>query len=167
MQFDIFQLVTDQIQAARTYTLNLLAQIPQDFWYEKPQGCPTHIGWQLGHLAMAEFRLGIAYFREPTETDLAVLPDDFIAPFRAGTKPGNATEYPAPDDLLDRLAKVHAYVLDEIPKINPQLLHQPLRIKHRINKTGMDSLMWIARHESLHAGQIGLIRRLHGLDSVS
>jgi len=167
MQINIMDLVAAQIQASRTYTLNLLAQTPHDLWYDRPSGCPTHIGWQVGHLAMAEFRLGIAYFREPTVDDLVVMPEEFLACFRAGTAPLGDHAFPAPEALLDRLAQVHDHVLATLPSIDPATLNQPTRMKHRIAKTGLDILTWIARHESLHAGQIGLLRRLLGLKAVS
>jgi hypothetical protein len=163
----VVPIILDQIQAARRYTLNLLDMTPSELWPVRPEGCPTHIAWQVGHLAMAEFRLGVTYFREPTAEDLAVLTDEMVAPFRGGTSPGEAGEYPEAEELLALLGRVHEYVLAEVAKLDPALLEKPLRMKHRINQTGLDSLMWIARHESLHAGQIGLIRRLHGLGPAS
>jgi hypothetical protein len=50
-------ILTDALAFARTYTLSLLDTIPQADWFTMPAGCPSHIAWQIGHLALAEARL--------------------------------------------------------------------------------------------------------------
>src|SRR5262245_36249532 len=55
-------LAIQQIEFARGYTLSLLADIDESDWFRLSDGCPTHIAWQVGHLAMAEY--GLCLFRQ-------------------------------------------------------------------------------------------------------
>src|SRR5437764_224555 len=57
------QVAWNEIQAARQYTLRLLDDLTQDEWFRMPQPSVTHIGWQIGHLAMAEYRLALERIR--------------------------------------------------------------------------------------------------------
>ena len=65
------ELAQKQIQFARDYTIQLLDAIDTSRWFETPAGAPTHIAWQVGHLAMAEY--GLVLFRQrgrqPVDTD--------------------------------------------------------------------------------------------------
>src|SRR4051794_231778 len=53
------QLAIDQIVFARTYTFGLLDQTPAADWFRQIPGGISHIGWQVGHLAFAEYRLAL------------------------------------------------------------------------------------------------------------
>ena len=46
------QLALQQIEFARAYTLATLVGIEEADWFAMPAGCPTHLAWQIGHLAM-------------------------------------------------------------------------------------------------------------------
>ena len=45
------------MQIARDYTNNLLADVAEDEWFRMPTEGVTHLAWQLGHLAIAQYRL--------------------------------------------------------------------------------------------------------------
>ena len=51
------QLAIAQIRFAREYTLSLLDTIPEERWFEQPVGAASHVAWQVGHLAMAQYGL--------------------------------------------------------------------------------------------------------------
>ena len=40
-----------QIDFARSYTLGIINEIDEAAWFTMPPGCPTHVAWQVGHLA--------------------------------------------------------------------------------------------------------------------
>ena len=58
--------------------------------------------------------------------------------------------------------RVHGLVQREVPKFTDAELEQPLLAPHRLAQTKYEALLWCGYHESLHAGQIGLIKRLLG-----
>ena len=53
-----------QIEFARKYTLELLADVADDQWFAIPSGAASHIGWQVGHLAMAQYGLTLLRIRD-------------------------------------------------------------------------------------------------------
>ena len=50
-----------QIQFARNYTLELLESLPHEQWFTIPEGLPTNVAWQVGHLAVSQY--GLLMFR--------------------------------------------------------------------------------------------------------
>ncbi len=51
------QVAIEQIVFARNYTIGLLDQTPPAKWFRQPPGGVSHVAWQVGHLAFAEYRL--------------------------------------------------------------------------------------------------------------
>jgi hypothetical protein len=49
------QLAFEQIVFARNYTIGLLDQTPTAEWFRQLPGGVSHIAWQVGHLAFAEY----------------------------------------------------------------------------------------------------------------
>ena len=56
----------DQLEHVRPYTLRLLDSVNESEWFRMPPGGVTHIAWQAGHLAFAEYRLALERIRAPT-----------------------------------------------------------------------------------------------------
>jgi uncharacterized damage-inducible protein DinB len=68
----------------------------------------------------------------------------------------------SPADIRAALDRVHEQVLRELPALDEAELDQPVPHPHRFTKTKLLALLWCAHHEMVHAGQIGLLRRLLG-----
>src|SRR5438105_4980622 len=69
--------LTDALVFARQYTVELLDTIPLTDWFKVPAGCPSHIAWQVGHLAMAETRLVYCRVCGRMEEEESILPKPF------------------------------------------------------------------------------------------
>jgi hypothetical protein len=153
-----------QINAARQYTLGLLADLPADAWFFMPTPAVTHIAWQVGHISIAQYRLGVAFLREPKPEDAAWFPANYRELFgRESTPQADPLRYPTPEEILANLESIHRHVMAEISSFTAADLARPVLQPHRIVKTALEALFWCSRHESIHAGQIALLRRLHGL----
>lgn len=152
-----------QLESARSYTLELVASIPHELWFIMPAGCPTHVAWQVGHLAMAEYGLCLFRQRGRLPEDLTLMPGSFRKLFSRQSQPlATASEYPPPEDILATLHRVHAQVRQEVPSFSDADLQQPAEPPYAVEPTRLGSLLFCAHHEMLHAGQIGLVRRLLG-----
>ena len=152
-----------QIKDAREYTLSLLADLEPGDWFRMPSEGVTHIAWQVGHLAMAEFRLCLERLRNLQPGDWDLISKDDLRRFAKGTTPDpDASAYPSGEEILATLNRVHAAVLEEVPQYTGDDLHEPLKNPHPIFKTKLGALEFCSKHEMLHAGQIGLLRRLLG-----
>ena len=151
--------VIDQIVFARNYTIGLLDQTKTEDWFRLPSGGVSHIAWQVGHLALSEYRLALWRIRGTQPHDDARFSQDFVRLF--GTEPPNtdASKYPAQDEIRAVLDTVHEQVHWELPKLAEAELDLPVLQPHPIAKAKLSALLWCAHHEMLHAGQIGLLRR--------
>jgi len=157
------QLAIDQIVFAREYTLRLLNATEERDWFRMPAEGVTHVAWQVGHLAMAEYRLCMERIRGARPEDADLISTDFIRPFAGASKPvADPGYYPPLAELRAVFERVHRQLLRELPGLSEEELDLPPLRAHPIAKTKFQSLMWCGQHEMLHAGQIGLLRRLLG-----
>lgn len=154
----------EQIDAARRYSLSLLEDFSDRDWFRQPSEGVTHIAWQVGHLATSQYSLGLVRLRGEMPDDARLVPLAFREHFIRGSAPtADAQQYPSPAHIIEVLSRVHAAVAEEVAKHTNADLEQPqLGKPHPLFNTKIGGLFWCARHEMLHAGQIGLLKRLLG-----
>jgi hypothetical protein len=153
----------EQIRFARKYTLWLLEDIPADQWFRMPAEGVTHLAWQVGHLAMAEYRLALERIRGTQPDDDALISPAFLAAFGKGSEPvPDRAAYPSIDEIRRVFDRVHERVLSEATQVADAELDLPPHKPHRLFNTRLESYVWCSQHEMLHAGQNGLLRRLLG-----
>ena len=70
-------------------------------------------------------------------------------------------------DLRAVFDRVHEQALREVRGLDEGELDQPVPHPHPFAPTKLRALLWCARHEMLHAGQIGLLRRHLGYPPMS
>ena len=156
-------LAIQQIEFARGYTRSILAEIDDSQWFMMPPGCPTHAAWQVGHLAMAEYGLCLFRQRGRQPVDLELMSGSFRKLFSRGSVPAaEASNYPSPAEIRSTFDRVHAQVLQEAPTFTPEQLKEPVEAPFAVEPTKLGSLLFCSHHEMLHAGQLGLLRRLLG-----
>ena len=155
------QFAMDQIVFARNYTIGLIDQTPSDQWLRVPPGGVSHVAWQVGHIAFSEYRLALWRIRGERPGDSALFSPEFKHLFGADSVPQSDSAYP-PGELLAVLDRVHEQALRELPGLDDAALDEPVQHPHPFATTKLRALLWCANHEMLHAGQIGLLRRLLG-----
>ena len=166
--------ILERLRFARTYSLSLVDATPESEWgFRQPMPGLTHLAWQIGHMALAEYGLCLAATRGARPSDVVLLPPDHRELFGRGTKvhpegaaSANAPAYPSPAELRARLDRVHEAVLAELPELASMDLSAPTLIPFAIAKTKIAALRFCPEHEMLHAGQIGLLRRMLGHASL-
>ena len=163
----ILQGALAQIRFAREYTLELLNATPPELWYETPADLPTHVAWQAGHLAYSQYGLLMFRIRGRTPDDLDLVPGTFRKRFGRGTTPPKTADgNPTPQELLQRLQTIHETGLAELSSITPQTLLEPIDMPYAGYPCKLGAVLFCPLHEQIHAGQIGLLRRAHGLESI-
>ena len=161
------ELAIAQIRFARDYTLTLLDGFPEDAWFHQPAPGCAHLAWQMGHLAMAQYGLCLFRIRGRAEGDLDLMPSTFRKRFSRGTAPDpDPGKNPSPSDIRSALDRVHQQALAELPTFSPQLLSEPVELPWAAIPTKLGCLLFCSHHEQLHAGQIGILRRLLGLPPI-
>lgn len=160
-------LAIGQIRFARNYTLGLIADIDDSDWFKQPHEGVTHIGWQVGHLAMAQYGLTMLRLRGKEPEDEQIIPVDFFRRFQKGTQPdADAESYPCPAQIRKVLGQVHERALLELERYSEDELDVKLPEPHAVFDTKLGSVFFCSAHELIHAGQIGLLRRLLGKDPL-
>jgi uncharacterized damage-inducible protein DinB len=123
----------------------------------------THVAWQVGHLAFAQYRLVLERVRGARPEDAELIAPDFLALFgRESVPESDARKYPAAAEIRGVFDRVHERVMRDLADLPEAELDRPLLTPHRLAKTKREVLFWCNQHEMLHAGQIGLLRRLLG-----
>lgn len=153
----------EQIRFARRYTRRLLDATPENEWFRQPSAGVSHITWQVGHLAMAQYRLALERIRGRHAEDEALISETFLVAFgRDSTPHSDPACYSSLDDIRAVFDRVHERLLSELPGLDAAELAAPPAKSHSLCATKLDVLMWCGQHEMLHAGQIGLLRRQLG-----
>jgi len=161
----IGQMLADQIDVTRQWTLALLEDFRGDEWTFQPQPGLHHALWLCGHLATSQETLVFkrCFGREP------VLDPAFREHFGMGGPVRSAQEhaYPPPAEVLATMADVHAQVCAMIRTASDAALSEAAyaadgKSRHPYYDTRAGALGHASRHEAFHAGQIALLRRLLG-----
>jgi uncharacterized damage-inducible protein DinB len=153
----------ERIRQAREYTLPMLEGIGPDDWFRQPAEGVTHLAWQVGHIAMAQYRLALERLRGERPEDAAIIsPEQIVVWFKGSTPDPDPAKNPTPDETLQVFHRVYDQVMKELPTFTEAQLDETIVKPHRLFTQKYDSLIWCSQHEFIHAGQIGLVRRLLG-----
>ncbi len=151
----------EQIEFVRRYNLERIATVPVAEWFTIPPGGVSHVAWQLGHIAMAEYRLCLERLRPRTPADETLISDEFLRVFGRDSQPEAVTGFSA-EQVRDVFTNVHARVLEELPHYPDAELDLPALKPHPLFTTRIQSLRYAPLHEMIHCGQIAMIRRMLG-----
>jgi hypothetical protein len=157
------ELAVEQITFARDYTVRLLDKTLEANWFRTPPGVVTHIAWQVGHLAMAQYRMLLERIRGVRPQDTELISEQFLRQFGRDSMPdADPTKYPGTMEIRAVFDRVHQQALRELSSLDENELDKPVLKPHPLADTKLWALLWCAQHEMLHAGQIGLLRRQLG-----
>jgi uncharacterized damage-inducible protein DinB len=156
-----------QIQFARDYTHSLLQDISPADWFRQPTEGVTHVAWQVGHLAMAQYGLCLFRMRGRQSVDLELMSSSFRKKFSKGTTPTPGPDaYPSVEEIRGVFDAVYRQAMTELPQTAESVLQEPIDEPWAVEPTKLGGLIFCACHEMMHAGQLGLLRRLLGYSSV-
>ncbi len=107
--------VVGQICSTRRYTESLLDDLSPQDWFRMPSEGVTHVAWQVGHLAVAEYYLALQRIRGRRQEDGQLFSDEFMKLFGKGSTPkAGAEPYPSPDEIRQVFDGVHRQVVAEV-----------------------------------------------------
>lgn len=156
-----------QIEFARQYTLELLDATPQEQWFDVPEGLPTNVAWQVGHLTVSQYGLLMFRMRGRRPEDLDLIPGRFRKAYSRQSVPNSdCTVQPSAHELRDRLNRVHKLAIAEVEAIEPSVLLEEVDMPYAAYPIKLGAIMFCPMHEQIHAGQIGVLRRALGLSPV-
>jgi hypothetical protein len=161
------QIAWRQIEFATRYTRIMLEDLTDDDWFWSPQSLTTsmstHIGWQVGHIAISIYGLTLFRQRGRAEIDSELMSGKFRKRFMKGTEPTpNRDDYPDPQEILAVLDRVEEQMRIELPSFDGDPLDEVSDPPHAVFGNRYGALLFAGEHTMLHAGQIGMLRRLMG-----
>lgn len=163
----ILQGAIGQIHFARRYTLQLLEATPTDRWFEIPEGLPTNIAWQVGHLTVSQYGLLMFRVRGRKPEDLELIPGRFRKAYaRESTPSADQASQPTADQLLQRFNQLFDLAMAELASITSDVLLEPVEMPYAAYPIKLGAILFCPLHEHIHAGQIGVVRRALGLQPV-
>ena len=156
-----------QIDFARQYTIELLDATPKDLWYTVPEGLPTHLAWQVGHMTVSQYGLLMFRIRGRRPEDLDLIPGKFRKAYGRGSKPNlDPTGQSTPEELVERLNRVYQLAKAELAEIDSETLLESVDMPFAAYPTKLGAILFCPLHEHIHAGQIGVLRRALGLEPI-
>jgi len=161
------EIACGQIVAARQYTESLLADIDTSDWFRQPAEVATHVAWHVGHLAMAQYGLVLFRQRGRQTEDTELMSSRFRKQFSKGSQPDSIVENnPSVEEIQAVFSGVYRQAMEELERYPLEQLDDPIDKPYAAYPTKYGALLFCAHHEMLHAGQIGLLRRLLGKSPV-
>jgi hypothetical protein len=161
----ISELLAQQLDDTRDWTIKLIADLKGDDWTFQPAPGLGHPLWHCGHLACSQSLL--VYVRclgKPALVDTS-----FAGHFPMGgaVKSAGEYDYPSVESVMATMKTVHAETLTAVRAMSDALLAEPAfgadgKSPHPHYRDKAGAVAHCNRHEAFHAGQIALIRRLLG-----
>jgi hypothetical protein len=164
---ETLDLARKQIEFARSQTTLLLADIDDADWFTQPSGSPTHVAWQVGHLAMAQYGLCLFRIRGRRSEDMDLMSGRFRKQFSRGSTPDATTaNNPSPSEIRAVLDRVNTQATSEMAGYDLDMLSEKVDQPHAVFDTKLGALLFCSFHEMIHVGQLGVIRRLMGKNPI-
>jgi uncharacterized damage-inducible protein DinB len=112
---------------------------------------------------MAQYGLVLFRQRGRQLADSDLMSSRFRKTFSKGSLPDpTADNNPSPEEILKVFQQVYEQALEELNTYPLDQLDDPVDEPYAAYATKYGALLFCAHHEMLHAGQIGLLRRLLG-----
>ena len=116
---------------------------------------------------VAILRATVAQIEFARQYTLSLIPGKFRKAFSRGSDPASdAAAQMSAEELSERLAQVHQRSIAGLQGVAPEVLLEAVEMPYAAYPIKLGAIMFCPLHEHIHAGQIGLTRRLLGLPSV-
>ncbi len=159
------ELLAQQIEDTRDWTLKIIADFEGDDWSFQPAPGVGHALWLCGHLVCAQYLL----VHQRCLKRLDVLDAVFLERFPIGSavKAVGAFDYPSADNIRQEMGRVHQETIAAVRGMSDALLAEPCfgadgKTPHPHYKDKAGAVSHCSRHEAFHVGQLATIRRLLG-----
>lgn len=158
------RLLAGALDGSRVWTRKLIADLDGDAWFYQPSPGAQHVLWICGHLAVASDLLVTVRCCQRAALVSEAFSSHF--PIGADVKSADDHSFPSPAVVCDEMDRVHGAVLEQIRALSDSQLSAPALgaggAVHPHYATVEGAIVHAARHESFHAGQIAMLRRLMG-----
>lgn len=160
---ETFQLLQQQFTMIDDMVLEFINELEPELWFRMPGEGVTHIAWQVGHMVVTNYGLGLSYARGAKREDVRLVPGAYRELFGRGSQPSaDPADYPTGEELAQSYRNVSNQIRLEMPSYDLDSLEVLLEKPHPLFKTPLEALRFLPLHTSMHFGQAVLLRRLAG-----
>jgi hypothetical protein len=160
---DDVETLVQEVNRSRMYTNLLLDSIAEADWFRQSADRISHVAWQVGHLAVGQYRMALLVIRGPQPSDEQLISEAFVQRFQPGSVPDpDLEQHFSAQEIREVFQRVHAQTIAELQQLTPASLHESVSPAHPMFSTRGGAIRWSTHHEYTHAGQISLLRRLLG-----
>ena len=153
----------DNMERTRARTKTFIADLTPDQWFWCPSEMVTHIAWQVGHLAVAQYNLCLRRVRGRIPEDEMLVSDEILDAFKLGSVPvADPSANPSIETILQVFDSIHQTAMAELARKSDDELDVPVERPHPVFRTKLEAVEYCHQHELVHIGQIALLRRLMG-----
>lgn len=158
-----WELTKQRITATDGMFRDFIDKLEPELWFRMPHEGVTHIAWQVGHITVANYGLGLKRIRGSRAEDAALMPESYQQLFGRGSTPStDRASYPSQERLVEIYKQVSDKLLGEMESYTLEQLAEPSLPEHPLFPTKFDTLVFVPYHMMMHLGQMGLLRRLAG-----
>ncbi len=101
--------------------------------------------------------------RGRAEGDIQLMPGWLRKNFGRGSQASVDADYnPSPEEMMTRLDQIYQQSMAEAANLPASLLSEPAEMPYAVFPMKLGALLFAPLHESIHIGQIGVLRRLLG-----
>ncbi|WP_158265002.1 DinB family protein [Blastopirellula marina] len=142
---------------------DFMNELTPELWFRMPAEGVTHIAWQVGHITIANYGLGMLRIRGKKAEDASLMPESYSQLFGRGSTPSpDQSVHPSVERMVEIYNKVNDKLIEEMETYTLEQLDEPSLPDHPLFKTKFDTLVFLPYHAMMHLGQMGLLRRLAG-----
>lgn len=154
-------MLIDQFDRTRRYTQMVLNHTDRQCWFTMAPGCPSHVAWEIGHIAWAQ---ALHVFRTVGgQNSVDPVPESWGMLFGKGSVVvADPAKYPSADELMTTFTAGYERCMAFLATLPDSILDEPASHQTGLVRNKLDILYFVMRHESIHTGHIALIRRLFG-----
>ncbi len=158
----MIEFLCDRLTVARGWTQDLLEDIDESAWFDMPAPGINHVAWQVGHLAASQ--VALIHVRCFAKDYDRCAPAGFREKFGKGSSPlADPSAYPGVAEIRAAFDRIQTEAIDLIAAMSESDLNSPAGAEpHPLFSTKQGAIATTALHETFHAGQIALLRRLAG-----
>jgi len=162
-----WELTKQRIQFTDNMIRDFIGQLEPEIWFRMPDEGVTHIAWQVGHLTVANYGLGMARIRGKKAEDAGLVMESYFQNFGRGSVPSkDQSIYPSAERMIELYNRVNDQLKVELESYTLEQLAEPSLPDHPLFKPKFETLVFLPYHAMMHLGQMGLLRRLAGKDPL-
>ena len=158
------KLLKDQVIETRSFTKRLIAEMPEDLWYEIPENTDSNFAWQIGHIFLAQnyHIISCVFGIESKVTEK--IPLRIYSKVLAGLGSAHRSinkDFASPSELIENLDFVFELCLEKLDNANDQILTEDLEptiFKNPIARNKYDAISWSFKHEMWHCAEMEQIK---------